>query len=211
MSRRAHALLDWPHLVRFGALASVLVAGACGTGRHEADASGRAGSGACACPEQGTPPLGAAVMAWLSKARSLHHAADLAEDRGALDEAARHLDALLAGPRPSQAAPEIDEVVADTCARLAELRSRQGSFEAGVADIDRGLAVVRDPNYFRGHLFEVLGLVRQRQAEALADRGRSAEADRARDEAIRASLEAVRIQDEVIQGALADAGREQDR
>jgi hypothetical protein len=52
----------------------------------------------------------------------------------------------------------------------------------------------------------VRGLVFEKLSESLAEAGKRAEAEEARQNAMRASLEAVRIQDEVIAGALDDAG-----
>ncbi len=88
-----------------------------------------AGVGACrsepgvsGCPSaepQGTP-IDARVMAFLSAARALHHEADMHERSGDARGALSPLERLIALPTP--AAVEVDEVLADTHARLAELR-----------------------------------------------------------------------------------------
>jgi hypothetical protein len=144
------------------------------------------------------------VVAWLSKARAMHHAADLAEDQGDVDRAITMLDELGRGPRPP--GTEIDEVLADTHARVAELKTRKGDFDGAMGDTRAGLALAKEPTYFRGHLHEVLGLVLERRAKDAAKRGDEGAAAALRREAIAASLEAVRIQDEVIRRTLSDAG-----
>jgi hypothetical protein len=55
-------------------------------------------------------------------------------------------------------------------------------------------------------LFEVRGLVEERRAKALEERGETERAREARKSAITAFDEAVRIQDQVIMNALGDAG-----
>jgi hypothetical protein len=57
-------------------------------------------------------------------------------------------------------------------------------------------------SYFRGHLFEVLGLVEERRSSALAARGERPLADRARQRAIDAFEQAINIQDAVIRTAI---------
>jgi hypothetical protein len=96
----------------------------------------------------------------------------------------------------------VDEVMADTYARLAELRARRGELDRAEADIVKGLERAPGPTYFRGHLLEVRGLVFEKMSESLAKAGKAAEAEDARQKAMRASLEAVRLQDEVIAGTI---------
>jgi hypothetical protein len=145
-----------------------------------------------------------AVVAWLSKARALHHTADLSEDQGDVDRAVALLDELAKGPRPPGV--EIDEVMADTHARLAELRTRKDDFEGAIEDTRAGLDLAQGTTYFRGHLYEVLGLVLERRAKDAARRGDDGAAAALRREAVAASLYAVRIQDDVIRRTLRDAG-----
>lgn len=194
--------------IDFAPLAAVvvaLVAVACGKGN---DAGGRgSASGACTCDGAGERPVDRALVAWLSKARSAHHLADLAEAENAPAKAVAALDPLVAPASWSGAPPaEVDEVIADTRARLAELRSQAGDFDAAERDLEDGLARAKGATYFRGHLLEVRGLVEERRAKALDAKGDAAGAARARDEATKASLEAISIQEKVIQRALADGG-----
>jgi hypothetical protein len=154
--------------------------------------------GGCPCEDSSARPVDTKLMAWLSKARTLHHLADLGETDGGADGAIFPLEQLVSGPTPSGPAPEVDEVLADTYARLAELRVRRGDLDRAEADIVKGLERAQGNTYFRGHLLEVRGLVFEKLSESLAKAGKGVEAEEARQKAMRASLEAVRIQDEVI-------------
>jgi tetratricopeptide (TPR) repeat protein len=145
-------------------------------------------------------------MAWLSKARTLHHLADLGENEGAVDRAIAPLEQLVGGMTPPGPSPEVDEVLADTYARLAELRARKGELDRAEADVVKGLERAPGKTYFRGHLLEVRGLVYEKLSASLAKAGKGAEAEEARQKAMRASLEAVQLQDEVIAGTLDKGG-----
>lgn len=145
------------------------------------------------------------LLAYLSQARAHHHEADLAEDAGDTKGAIAALERLLARPRPRQA-PEIDEVVADTHARLGDLRSRLGDFDRAGDDVDRGLAVAPKISYFQGHLHEVRGLVEERRSKALAAKGDADGAAKARENAMKAYEEAIAIQGEVIKRGTQDGG-----
>jgi tetratricopeptide (TPR) repeat protein len=151
-------------------------------------------------PSENCPPSEQVVdqrlLAWLSKARTLHHLADMSETEGALDRAVASLEQLVGTEAPR--APETDEVLADTYARLADLRVRRGELERAGQDVDQGLRHAPGATYFHGHLLEVRGLVFEKLSESLAKAGKRVEAEEARQKAIRVSLEAVRLQDEVI-------------
>ncbi len=147
-----------------------------------------------------------ALLAYLSKARSVHLQADLAEAEGHIDEAIALLDKLVHAPAPgaSDLPPEIREVLADTLARLAELRSARHEHEAARADIQRGLELAQARTHFRGRLYEVLGAVEKRVFEELRDKGDGPGAKAAKQRSLKALEEAVAIQEEVIQRALGD-------
>src|SRR5439155_89164 len=66
--------------IRRALFAALLVAGCA---RSIPDASNRA----CPCDETDAKPVDQVLLAWLSKARTLHHLADLAEGEGSIDEA----------------------------------------------------------------------------------------------------------------------------
>jgi tetratricopeptide (TPR) repeat protein len=157
------------------------------------------------------PVVDTEIMAFLSEARALHHEANLKEDGGDLAGAIAAIDRLVAArkPHPDRVTPEVEEVLADAYARLAELRLKRGDLDPARAAIQTGLTHSPDATYFKGHLLEVDGLVEEARAARLADAGNAAEAQRARERAIALLEEVVRIQDQVIQRSLAarDAGR----
>ena len=148
-------------------------------------------------------PLDTALVAFLSEARAQHHLANLAEAEGSIATAVTALEALVAAPHPQT--PEVDEVLADTHARLAELELERGAPGRALEDVARGLALPAAP-YFRGHLLEVEGTALEARAEALADAGDGEAARGQRARAKQVLDEAVRIQDDVVRRALADAG-----
>ncbi len=141
------------------------------------------------------------LLAFLSQARSAHHLADQHENASDVEGALRALDTLTRSPRPPGSAPEVSEVLADTHARRADLLSRASRFEQATEAIDAGLTNAAAPTYFRGHLFEVRGLVEERREKALREAGRGPEADQARALSLSAYEEAMKIQADVIQRA----------
>jgi tetratricopeptide (TPR) repeat protein len=191
--------------------------GAClRSGGDESPAEGHqpivaASASACECaPSQ--PVVDPALLAFLSKAKSVHLQADLAEEDEKVPEAVKLLEDLLADPAPGGDAPppEVREVKADTTARLAELQSGEGQFDEAKKNIDRGLALATETTHYRGRLMEVLGVVEQRRHDALLAEGDEAGAKAAKERAIAALQQAVTIQDEVIRSVLGDAGPAED-
>ncbi len=178
------------------AVAGVGVVGACSNERSKPGVSG------CPTAEPGTP-IDARVMAFLSAARALHHEADMHERSGDTRAALAPLERLVALPAPT--AVEVDEVLADTHARLAELRLGLGDLEGAGRDIQAGLLRVQGPTYFRGHLLEVEGLIEEARAAGLADAGHGDQAAAVRARAMALLEEAVRVQQQVIEHALPDA------
>ncbi len=169
------------------------------------------------CTRRDTPDDPGAVvdtelLAYLSEARALHHQADLKKQNGDLAGAAAAMDRLVAARRPhdGRAVPEVEEVLADAHARLAELRLERGEIAAAADAAQKGLAHAPDVSYFRGHLVEMQGLVEEARAAELADAGKADEASRARTQAIQLLEDVVRIQDQVIQRSLGarDGGAE---
>ena len=160
----------------------------------------------CWCKDSG-PLVSPALVAFLSRARSSHHIADQHEKRDDVAGAVQELEALLRAPRPgrAQAPVEVREVLADTHARLADLMSRQHKHDRAAAQVREGLKFAPETSYFRGHLFEVLGIVEERRSAALAAAGQTAEAEQARQRAIAALEEAVEIQDTVIRSAIVNS------
>jgi tetratricopeptide (TPR) repeat protein len=156
-----------------------------------------------ACPElDAARPVDPVLLAFLGRARAAHHIADVHEERGDLAAAENTLRDLLSGPVPGGTKPpaEAREVIADGRARLADLESRLGKFDEALRNVERGLNLVPEVSYFRGHLFEVRGLVEERRQKALDERGDQAGAEQARQRALRAFEESMRIQSDVIRG-----------
>jgi hypothetical protein len=149
-------------------------------------------------------PVDLQLMAYLSEARALHHAANLREDSndaaGAI-LAMKHLVAMRV-PHPERRAPEVDEVLADAYARLAELEAHTKDMSAATAAIESGLAHAPNATYFRGHLLEVDGVIEETRGAMLADAGDEAGAAKARAHAIQLLQQAVKLQGEVVAGAL---------
>jgi hypothetical protein len=169
----------------------------CLAGCREASPPGETDSG---------QPVDPALLAFLSRARSAHHIADGAEEQNDLGRAVEVLRGLVAGPFPGGsvqgAAPEVREVLSDTRARLADLESRRGNFDEAARDVDDGLELARETTYFRGHLFEVRGLVEERHAKALEKEEKPADATAAKKRALDAFEESMKIQAEVIKKAV---------
>jgi hypothetical protein len=152
----------------------------------------------CACSQQVVDPV---LLAFLSRARSAHHAADQREAAGDTAAALRPLQELTQSPRPPGNPPEVEEVLADTQARIADLLSSSGRFDQAASAIEQGLESAKAPTYFRGHLFEVRGVVEERREKALRAKGRGQEADQARERSLTAYEEAMKIQAGVIGSA----------
>ncbi len=160
---------------------------------------------ASACPDlPGAPVVDPALLAFLSRARAAHHMADRHEEAKELPAAVAALDKLLAGPKPGGEAPlpEVREVLADTHARLADLESQLGQFEAADGHVALGLKGATEPSYFQGHLYEVRGLLEERRAKVLRERGDEVGAEKASRAAITAFEQAMQIQARVIEGTL---------
>lgn len=155
-------------------------------------------------PGSSQRPVDDATVAFLSKARAAHHTADLAESKDDVAQAIVHIEKITLGAKPPSG-PEVREVLADAFARQAELKSRLGRFDDATSDVDAGLRNATEISYFRGHLYEILGVVEERRMKALEAKGDTAGAAAAKERALSAFERAVSIQDEVIERALKDA------
>jgi hypothetical protein len=143
------------------------------------------------------------VMAYLSLARAMHHEANLKEDDD-VPGAITALERLLAAkrPHPTDRIPEIEEVLADTCARIAELYVRQGDAKHANERVREGLTHAQGPSYFRGHLLEVGGISEEARAAALRDAGKADEAKGAKAHALELLHQAVMVQEQVVSESL---------
>ena len=154
-------------------------------------------------PDASAKVVDATLLAFLSRARAAHHAADRAEQASNVSRARQLLKELVLGPLPHEKTPpvEVREVLADTRARLADLASRESDFAGADAELRAGLELVPENSYFRGHLFEVSGLVDERRAKELGARGDVEGAKAANQRALEALEQAMSIQAEVIRNA----------
>lgn len=148
----------------------------------------------------GQSPVDSKLLAFLSKAKSAHHIADQHEEASELPKAIEALRKLFDGGAPTS--PEVREVLADTRARVADLESQLGHFDIAANDVNQGLELARETTYFRGHLFEVRGLVEERRSKAEDEKGDKKAAEASKKRALEAFEQAMSIQDQVIKQAI---------
>lgn len=168
--------------------------------------SGAAQAPACGCDDE--PVVDTTLLAFLSMARAAHHDADLAIESNDRAAAIAALERVVKSPWPGKKPPEMLEVQADTLARLGDLKSEDGKFDDAARDVDAGIAMAKEPTHFRGRLFEVRGLIEERRAKALKDKGDAAGEGRARKAALDAFGQAMDIQEDVIGRALKEKERD---
>ncbi len=146
------------------------------------------------------------LLAFLSLARAHHHEANLKEQAGDVSGAIDALEQIVSAPKPHAGTtiPEVEEVLADTYARIAELRLSRGDTDGAKQDVESGLVHATEPTYFRGHLLEVYGIIEEQRTAKLTDAGSTDEAAKARAHALSLLKQAVDIQEKVI-GHVLDA------
>ncbi len=180
-------------------LAAVLLQLTLGCSRSQRDCSA----------SESQPIVEPGLLSFLSRARAAHHLADN-QERTHPEQALATLRAVLNGPKPgtpSGLTPEVREVLADTAARVADMESSLGRFNEATRTVHEALGWVPDVSYFRGHLFEVMGLIEERLARTLDQQQKPSEAQIARSRAMAAFEQSMEIQAEVIRTASADAGK----
>lgn len=163
------------------------------------------------CDDNGAaaPVVDTDVMAFLSKARALHHEANVKEQNNDIAGAIASLDTLVKSPvpRPGTSIPEVEEVLADTYARMADLKLQVSDVDGAAKDVESGLAFAKGTSYFHGHLLEVQGIVEEQRAVRFADAGKPDEAAKARSHAVQLLRQAVDMQDQVIKNATKEGGK----
>jgi tetratricopeptide (TPR) repeat protein len=186
--------------MRFGrllcALAAALATSACHKAEQEEPAP------VTVCPEvDAEAVIDPGLLAFLSRARSAHHLADLAEENQDAQEALRVLRNFLKGKTPP-ARVEAEEVLADTHARVADIESQLGRFDEANASVERGLKLAKGTTYYLGHLFETKGLVAERLAKKRRAEGDEQAAQRAEKAAVDAYERSMQIQEKVLDDLL---------
>ncbi len=109
--------------------------------------------------------LSEALMVSLGQARNYHHKADLLLREGKIDEAATAVTAVLAIAFPKDA-PESEDVILDTHARLAKLRVLQSRLDDAMDLVDEGIASSTRNSFFLANLHTVRGEVFEARANA---------------------------------------------
>lgn len=182
-------------------LGALALSGCAAEAPDERDPAPASSAAACAC--EAAPVVDPTLLAFLSMASSAHHAADLAVDAKDSPRAIQILERLVTDGWPGAKPPqEVVEVLADTRARIADLKSQIGDFDGAARDVEDGLALAKEPTHFRGRLVEMRGHVEERRAAHLAEKGDQAGAERAKQLAVGAYGEAMDIQEAVIAKAL---------
>lgn len=164
-------------------------------------ACGRTDGGSAPDQAPSAQAVDTSVMAYLSMARARHHEANVQESQGDVAGAIAALSQLAQAPlpHPGTTIPEVDEVLADTYARMAELELTRDGLDAAAHDVTEGLAHAKNPTFFRGHLLEVQGIIEEARGNRLADAGHADEAAQARKHAVELLREAIGIQESVVQ------------
>lgn len=117
--------------------------------------------------------LSEALMISLGQARNYHHKADLLLRSGKTEEAAAAVEAVLAISFPPEA-PESEDVILDTHARLAKLRILQGQLEGALSLVDEGIAISTRDSFFLANLHTVRGEVFEATANAAEPKSEAA-------------------------------------
>jgi hypothetical protein len=163
----------------------------------------------CLCADNAAaqPPVDASLMAYLSRARAIHHQADIKEREGDLQAASALLENLVSATLPGKPPmSEAKEVQADARARLSDLKTRASDFDGAEREVAAGLAIAPSNSYLEGHLYEQRGVNEESRSKSLLERGDQQAAAQAKDRAMKAFEKAVVIQDSVIENSLRDGG-----
>ena len=129
------------------ALVLLAAAAAVGTGCSRAErTASTAPASALRVGGDAGPVLDVQTMAFLSKARALHHEANLREEAGDLPGAVAQVERIIDAvrPHPTLAVPEVEEVLADAWARVAELDVRLGDSKGRKTPRRRGSPMQRE-------------------------------------------------------------------
>lgn len=104
------------------------------------------------------------LMASLGQAQNFHGKADVLVDSGDLEQAAATVAMILDIPFPENA-PEAEDVMADTRARLAKLYAELGQLERAMAVVEVGIASSDRQSFYLANLHTVRGQILQAMAK----------------------------------------------
>lgn len=137
-------------------------------------------------------------MLSLGQAQNYHRKGDVLVSEGKIDEAANEVAKVLEIPFPKDA-PESEDVILDTRARLAKLRVRQGKLDKAMKLVDEGIAMSTRESFFVANLHTVRGEIFQARAEAAdAIEENSEEARQAKRAAIEAFDASIQINNALL-------------
>ena len=136
------------------------------------------------------------LMIALGQASNYHHKADLLQREGKIDEAAAAVEAVLKISFPADA-PESEDVILDTHARLAKLRLLQKRPDEALSLVDEGIAMSTRDSFFSANLHTVRGQVFE--AKAMAAEPDSDEAKQAAVDAISAFDASIKINEGLLE------------
>ncbi len=105
------------------------------------------------------------LMLSLGQAKNYHHKADVLLSDGKLDEAADEVAKIMHVPFPEDA-PESEDALLDTRARLAKMRMSQGKLAEAMILVDEGISEASRPSFFLANLHTVRGELFEAQAGA---------------------------------------------
>ncbi len=135
------------------------------------------------------------LMLCLGQAKNFHHKADVFLSEGKLSEAADEVAKIMDIPFPTDA-PESEDALLDTRARLAKLRTEQGQLDEALELVDDGIASATRKSFFLANVYTVRGEIFEAKAAA-AEAG--SEASRhAKIEAITAFDSSIEINDQLL-------------
>ncbi len=136
------------------------------------------------------------LMICLGQARNFHHKADVLLDDDNIEAAAIAIARILEIPFPEDA-PESEDALLDTRARLAKLHIELGHLDDAMSIVDSGIAAATRRSFFLANLHTVRGEVFEAIGKS-AEPG-SSEQNRAKMQAIEALDRSIAINNELLE------------
>lgn len=174
---------------------SMVLAVAIATGCKSESKSDEANRGALTTLTEPANALSEELMLSLGQAKNFHHKADVFISDGKLEEAANEVAKIMKISFPKDA-PESEDALLDTRARLAQMRAAQGRLDEAMKLVDDGIASASRQSFFLANVHTVRGEIFEAKAEA-AEVGSDA-ANRAKMQALKAFDASIQINDTLI-------------